>query len=84
VISSRADSAACSSERVVVSLGGIRSLQPWSQSGNNQRFHVHKFWWVWDNPSAFRTHSTVLCIEFLFFRKRKKEKNKERGEIALC
>jgi hypothetical protein len=37
------------------------------QAGGNQRFYVHKFWWVQDIPDACRTHSAVLCVVFLLF-----------------
>jgi hypothetical protein len=44
VVPSRADGTSRSPERVVVSLGGIKNQQPWSQSGGSQKFCIHKFW----------------------------------------
>jgi hypothetical protein len=51
----------------------------WVQVDGSQRFHVHEFGQVQDVPDACRTHSVVLCVVFLLFRKRRKEQG-ERGE----
>jgi hypothetical protein len=40
-------------------------------------FCVLKIWWVQDNPHAFRTHSSVLYVEFLAFRRGIKKKKIE-------
>jgi hypothetical protein len=40
---------------------------------SSQSFHIHEFWWVQDNPSAFRNYSAFLYIEFFLFGERKKE-----------
>jgi hypothetical protein len=72
---SRADGAAHSSQSFVVLFGAIKGQQPWSHVGNRQKFHNHEFWWVQDIPDAYRTHSTVLCIEILLFGERKNKKS---------
>jgi hypothetical protein len=78
VVSSKAYGVASLPERVVVCLGVFKDQQPWLQVGASQRFCIHKFWWVQYSPGAFRTHSRVVCVEFLLFKKRKKKKKNDK------
>jgi hypothetical protein len=73
VVPSRADDVACSPGGAVVPLVVIRCLPGLGQECSSQRFPVHEFGWVQNFPGACRTCSAVLCIEFLFFRNRKKK-----------
>jgi hypothetical protein len=82
VVPSRADNVTHSPGGIVVSLRDIRDQHGVTQADSSQRFYVHEFWWVQDIPNALQTYSTVLCIKFLVFRERKKEKEKKR-KIAL-
>jgi hypothetical protein len=57
---------------VALTFSGFRQAGRYLQS-----FHVRESWWVQDKPGTFRTHSAVLCIEFLLFGERRKEKRKK-------